>query len=108
MTTKRAAKKRSRKAPAKKKAAKTTRNAKKTAGRKAVAKGVQPEVTQEQPPSRERELVLAWFRMLARCRGAWLQHLWLSDGSIDGRATVTHAELAGILADQDSPEAEAE
>jgi ATPase family protein associated with various cellular activities (AAA)/winged helix domain-containing protein len=56
----------------------------------------------------ESELVLAWFRLLARRRGAWLQHLWTSDGSIDGRATVTHAELAGILANQDAPEAEAE
>jgi len=52
--------------------------------------------------------VLAWFRLLARRRGAWLQHLWLSEGSLDGRATVTHAELAGILADEDSPDAEAE
>ncbi len=43
-----------------------------------------------------------WFRLLARCRGAWLQHLWLLEGSSDGRATVTHAELAGLLADQDS------
>jgi SpoVK/Ycf46/Vps4 family AAA+-type ATPase len=58
--------------------------------------------------SKERELVLAWFRLLARCRGAWLQHLWMDEGSIDGRATVSHAELAGILADQDSPEAEGE
>jgi hypothetical protein len=55
----------------------------------------------------ESELVLAWFRLLARCRGAWLLHLWQSDASIDGRATVTHTETAGILADQDAPEAEA-
>jgi hypothetical protein len=55
----------------------------------------------------ESELVLTWFRLLARCRGAWLQHIWMTDGAIDGRATVTHAELAGILVDQDSPQAEA-
>jgi hypothetical protein len=55
----------------------------------------------------ESELVLTWFRLLARCRGAWLQHLWMADGSVDGRGTVTHAELAGILADQDSLVAEA-
>ena len=61
-----------------------------------------------QPEHKESDLVLAWFRLLARRRGAWLQHLWLSEGSLDGRATVTHAELAGILADEDSPDAEAE
>lgn len=54
----------------------------------------------------ESDLVLAWFRLLARRRGAWLQHLWMNEGSIDGRATVTHAELAEILANQDSLEAE--
>ncbi len=54
----------------------------------------------------EPELVLSWFRLLARARGAWLQHLWLGDASVDGRATVTHAELAGLLADHDAPEAE--
>ena len=52
--------------------------------------------------------MLDWFRLLARRRGAWLQHLWMNEGSIDGRATVTHSELAGILADQDSLAAEAE
>lgn len=62
----------------------------------------------EQPKAKESDLVLAWFRLLARRRGAWLQHLWMTDGSLDGRATVTHAELAGILADEDSPEAEFE
>jgi hypothetical protein len=56
----------------------------------------------------ESDLVLTWFRLLARRRGAWLQHLWMKEGSTDGRATVTHAELAAILADQDSPEAEAD
>jgi hypothetical protein len=61
-----------------------------------------------QPRITESELVETWFRLLSRCRGAWLQQLWMADGSIDGRATVTHSELAGILADQDSPEAERE
>ncbi len=56
----------------------------------------------------EHDLVLAWFRLLARCRGAWLQQLWSGEGSIDAPGTVTHAELAGILADHDSLEAEAE
>lgn len=60
-----------------------------------------------QPKVPESELVLAWFRLLSRCRGAWLQHLWATEGALDGRATVTHAELAGILADLDSPQAEA-
>lgn len=58
--------------------------------------------------NRESALVLDWFRLLARCRGAWLQHLWMNEGPIDGRTAVTHAELAGILADQDSVEAESE
>ena len=64
--------------------------------------------TYEQPEANESELVLARFRLLARRRGAWLQHLWMSDGVLDGRTTVTHAELAGILADEDSPAAELE
>jgi hypothetical protein len=66
------------------------------------------ETSPQTPRAREPELILARFRLLARCRGAWLQHLWINDGSIDGRATVTHSELAGILADQDSLEAELE
>ncbi len=66
-----------------------------------------PSPDPDQREASESELTLAWFRLLARCRGAWLQTLWMNDGSIDGRATVTHAELAGILADHDSPEAEA-
>ena len=70
------------------------------------AEGVRP--PERRKSKRESDLVLEWFRLLARCRGAWLQHLWMSDGSIDGRATVTHAELAGVLANQDAPDAEAE
>lgn len=60
------------------------------------------------PSNRESDLILSWFRLLARRRGAWLQHLWMNEGSVDGRATVTHAELSSILADQDSLEAEIE
>jgi adenylate kinase family enzyme len=55
----------------------------------------------------EAQLVLAWFRLLARRRGAWLQNLWMNEGATDGRATVTHAEFAAIVVDADSPEAEA-
>jgi hypothetical protein len=56
----------------------------------------------------ESALVLKWFRLLARCRGAWLQHLWAADEAADSRITVSHAEFAGILADKDSLEVEAE
>jgi hypothetical protein len=92
-----------------------TTSTKREAGHTAQTKRAQPlnknkpaEQPEEEIEQKEADLVLTWFRLLARCRGAWLQHLWMSDGSIDGRATVTHAELAGILADQDSPAAEAE
>lgn len=86
----------------------------KTSKRKTAAKKRSAQKKTEQAPLErtaqkpEARLLLDWFRLLARCRGAWLQHLWMHEGSIDGRATVTHAELAGILADQDSLEAEAE
>ena len=70
------------------------------------AEGVHPQG--RQISKKESDLALEWFRLLARCRGAWLQHLWMSDESIDGRATVTHAELASVLANQDAPAAEAE
>jgi hypothetical protein len=73
---------------------------------KAAASGV--DASRPEPTVSEADLVLTWFRLLARCRGAWLQHLWIKDRSIEGRATVTHAELASILEDQDSPEAETE
>lgn len=68
----------------------------------------QPVATVLETTSKESELVLKWFRLLAQRRAAWLQNLWQNEGSIDGRATVTHAEVAAILADQDSPEAENE
>ncbi len=68
----------------------------------------QTETRREPRTIEETELILAWFRQLSRCRGAWLQNLWIRDGSIDGRASITHAELAGILADHDSPAAELE
>lgn len=98
------------KATARKSAAegKRARTAKTKAKRVRDSAEAQIETPRYPSGSREHDLVLAWFRLLARCRGAWRQHLWVNDGAIDGRATVTHAELAGILADQDSPEAEAE
>src|SRR5262245_48217979 len=107
MTTKRATKKTKAKASSRKKSTKAARaSAKRT--RKPEPEAVEYETAPVKTSSSERELLLAWFRLLARCRGAWLQHLWINDGSIDGRATVTHAELAAILADQDSLEAETE
>lgn len=101
-----------RKTPVRKSAAKRKKTTKGAAGTKGGAKRGRDSKsyqvkTHPQPPDiREADLVLAWFRLLARCRGAWLQHLWMNEGSIDGRATVTHAELAGVLADHDSLEAE--
>jgi len=105
MTTKRATKKR--KASTRKRATKGTRVSTKRK-RKPEKQPVEYPSGPIESSAEERELLLAWFRLLARCRGAWLQHLWINDRSIDGRATVTHAELAGILADQDSLEAETE
>jgi len=109
MTTKRATKKR--KASSRRRGTKTTKATKaKRASTKRRRKPERQPIEYQTAPvessARERELLLAWFRLLARCRGAWLQHLWINDGSIDGRATVTHAELAAVLADQDSLEAE--
>jgi len=66
--------------------------------------GPGPEITKQ--AIEESNLVLTWFRLLARRRAAWLQHLWTNEGSIDGRATVTHSEVAGILTNDDSIEAE--
>lgn len=58
-------------------------------------------------PASEADLLLARFRLRARRRSLWLQHLWSDDGEPGGASTVTHAELAAILADRDSPDAEA-
>lgn len=111
---------------ARKSAAKTTRSRTTTKAKRAPRAGTKsksaearrtlsPQVGSEtreersrQPEVNEAELVLTWFRLRARCRGAWLQHLWMNEGPIDGHVAVTHAELAGILADQDSLEAERE
>jgi hypothetical protein len=54
----------------------------------------------------EVELLLTRFRLRARRRSLWLQHLWSEEGDPGGQATVTHAELNALLADRDSPEAE--
>lgn len=96
-----------RKTAAKKTAARKQRVTKRFTKSK-TEKSFEAETYVESPNVDERELVLLWFRLLARSRGAWLQHLWMSDGDPDGQATVTHAELAGILSDHDSPQAEAE
>ena len=109
-TTKKTTKKK-RSSAARKPAAKRKTARKKTSKRKPAKKSRKraPAETYTAPPTTtEATLVLDWFRLLARCRGAWLQHLWMNEGSLDGRTTVTHAELAGILADQDSLEAERE
>jgi hypothetical protein len=58
-------------------------------------------------PATEVDLILARFRLRARRRSLWLQHLWSEEGDPGGAATVTHAELNAILADRDSPDAEA-
>lgn len=57
-------------------------------------------------PVAEIDLLLARFRLRARRRGLWLQHLWAREGEPGGREAVTHAEVASILADADAPEAE--
>lgn len=55
----------------------------------------------------EVDLVLARFRLLALRRSAWLQHLWSQEeGNASG--TVSHAEIATILADKDTLEAESD
>ena len=55
----------------------------------------------------EPDLVVARFRLLALRRSAWLDHLWQQeDGGSPGGA-VSYAEIATILNDKDSPEAEA-
>ena len=99
--------------PAKKasKKKKTTKRRTRTTKRAAVSKS-RPSNADEQkytPASAhtQAQLVLTWFRLLARRRGAWLQHLWMNEGLTDGRTTVTHGEFAGIVVDADSPEEEA-
>lgn len=83
-------------------------------GRKARASRKQSSARTKKTQSRggnsasEPDLVVKWFRLLARRRGAWLQHLWLRDGSIEGLGRSSHAELAGILNGDDSLEAELE
>ena len=99
--------------PAKKasKKKKATKRRTKTAKRAAVSKSRSSNADEPKYPAAsahaEAERVLTWFRLLARRRGAWLQHLWMNEGSADGRTTVTHAEFAAIVVDADSPEAEA-
>ena len=111
MSPARKASKKKRKTTSRKTAAKTkTARATKSRSKRRATKKSQRTITDYATAHENKEsaLVLDWFRLLARCRGAWLQHLWMNEGSIDGRTAVTHAELAGILADQDSVEAESE
>ncbi len=116
ITKKKSKKTAKRKPVAKRKTARGKTAAKPRTARKAVSKkrratkkrATTADAITPPPAITEADLVLDWFRLLARCRGAWLQHLWMSEASMDGRAAVTHAELAGILADQDSLEAEAQ
>jgi adenylate kinase family enzyme len=96
-------------------ARKSTKKKRETTTRKrAAAKGRDTKNAQMLPradyssdgSSREVELVVRWFRLLAQSRGAWLQHLWMNERSTEGWATVTHAEFAAILAGADAADAE--
>ena len=63
----------------------------------------------EAPVLAEFELVLARFRLLAHRRASWLQHLWAQEqGGAAAAGAISHAEVATILADGDSPEAESD
>ena len=52
--------------------------------------------------------MLARFRLRARIRAAWLQTLWSQQSSPNGESRIDNHELALLLADSDSPEAERE
>ena len=52
--------------------------------------------------------VLDRIRLKARCRIEWLRTLWTEERATIGHQTVCHAEVDLILADRDSPQAEAE
>ena len=54
----------------------------------------------------EVDLIVMRFRLLAKRRAAWLHKLWSEEGEPGGRTAVTHAEIATIIADRDSPQAE--
>jgi AAA+ superfamily predicted ATPase len=58
------------------------------------------------PVPTEVDLVLARFRLRARIRAAWLQTIWVRQRSSNGEAGTADSELALLLADADSPEAE--
>jgi len=53
------------------------------------------------------DLVLSRIRLKARCRVEWLRHLWSEEMESGSHQLITHAEIETILADRDSPEAEA-
>jgi len=56
-------------------------------------------------PSVER--MLQRIRLKARCRVAWLRKLWSEEEQPAGHTLVSHAEIETVLADRDSPQAEA-
>ncbi len=66
----------------------------------------QPQAAVRQSTSSALDWMLARFRLLGRRRAAWLRHVWEQEGEPAGAAAVTHGEVAAILADHDSPEAE--
>jgi len=67
----------------------------------------------QQDPARDMQLdpvldlVLSRIRLKARCRVSWLRHLWSQEDSAGNPHAITHAEIDTLLADRDSPEAEA-
>jgi adenylate kinase family enzyme len=54
------------------------------------------------------ELVLLRFRLRARRRTAWLRHLRAEEVELAGSSAAVHGEMDAILADRDSPQAEAD
>jgi hypothetical protein len=92
--------------PTKKKSTKR-KTSRKTTGKKSPARR-QVVSTDDRRSSNELQLLLSWFRLLARCRGAWLEYLWTHDRALDEKVTITSAEFSAALLDRDSPEAETE
>ena len=54
------------------------------------------------------DLVLSRIRLKAKRRVEWLRHLWSEEGESGSHQQITHAEVETLLADKDSPEAEAQ
>src|SRR5262245_47968723 len=68
----------------------------------------QPQTVAEPDLSPTLGLVLTRFRLRARRRTAWLRHLWGEAQELAGGAAAVHGEMDALLADRDSPEAEAD